>query len=115
MMTRQGKNWGYTTEYFRNAMVSAHHLEIRKGGYCSEHCHEHKYNMFYIVSGQLELTIWRDAKMKDVTIIGEGQSTAVPPGFWHKFRAITSVHCIEMYQVLLNEPDIQRRTEGGLE
>ena len=112
---RQGKKWGYTTDFFRNAIVSGHHLEIRKGGFCSEHHHEFKYNSFYIVSGQLELTIWRDEKMKDVTIIGAGQSTAVPPGFWHKFRGITSVHCIEMYQVLLVEPDIDRRTEGGLE
>jgi len=112
---RQGKKWGYTTEFFRNAMVSAHHLEIRKGGHCSEHKHEHKYNLFYIVSGELEITIWRDEEMKDVTIIGPGQSTAVPPKFWHSFRAITNVNCIEIYQVLLIEPDIERRTEGGLE
>lgn len=112
---RQGKNWGYTTEFFRNAMVSAYHLEIKKGGYCSEHRHQHKYNLFYIISGELELTIWHDRQKTDVTIIGPGQTTAVSPGFYHKFRGITACHCIEMYQVLLIEPDIDRRTVGGVE
>lgn len=112
---RQGKDWGYTTEFFRNAIVSSHHLEIKRGGFCSEHVHEHKYNLFYVISGELELTIWRDEKMKDVTIVTAGQSTAIPPSFWHKFRALTHVECIEIYQVLLLEPDIDRRSDGGVE
>ena len=111
---RQGKNWGYTTEFFRNAMVSAHHLEINEGGYCSEHRHEHKYNSFYVITGVLEITIWRDDKKNpDVTIIEAGQSTAIPPSFYHKFKAVTKCEAIEMYQVLLIEPDIERRTVGG--
>ena len=112
---RQGKNWGYTTEFFRNAMVSAHHLEINEGGYCSEHRHKHKYNQFYILSGILELTIWHDDKVPDVTVIEGGQSTAIPPGFYHKFKALIKCEAIEIYQVLLIEPDIERRTKGGLE
>ena len=96
---RQGKNWGYTTEIFRNAMVSAHHLEINEGGYCSEHCHEHKYNLFYVLTGVLELTIWRNGKTPDVTVIEAGQTTAIPPGFYHKFKAKTECQCIEVYQV----------------
>lgn len=112
---RQGKNWGYTTEIFRNAMVSAHHLEINEGGYCSEHYHKHKYNMFYVLTGILELTIWRNGKTPDVTVIEAGQSSAISPGFYHKFRGKTKCEAIEIYQVLLNEPDIERRTVGGLE
>ncbi len=111
---RQGKNWGYTTEFFRNAMVSAHHLEINEGGFCSEHRHEHKYNLFYVLTGVLELTIWRDGKLRDVTKLEAGQSTAIPPGFYHKFKAKTKCEAIEMYQVLLIEPDIKRRTVGGI-
>jgi len=111
---RQGKAWGYTTEFFRNAMVSAHHLKIKMGGFCSEHRHEYKFNSFYVISGRLELVIWREKDAKDVTVIGPGQSSAIPPGFFHKFRGLTDVECVEMYQVLLIEPDIERRTEGGL-
>jgi len=111
---RQGKDWGYTTEFFRNAMVSAHHLEIRKGGFCSEHIHAHKYNLFYVMSGRLEITIWRENKVKDITILEPGQSSAVSPGFWHAFRGLEETECIEIYQVLLIEPDIKRRTQGGI-
>lgn len=111
---RQGKNWGYITEFFRNAMVSAHHLEIKKGGHCSEHRHEHKYNVFYVTAGKLEITIWRDAKTLDVTVLGPGQTSAVPPGFYHKFKALEDTNCIEIYQVLLIDPDIERRTQGGI-
>ena len=111
---RQGKKWGYTTDFFRSAIFSAHHFEVEKGGYCSEHYHKHKYNLFYVISGVLELTIWRKGKTKDVTKITAGQTTAVSPGFWHQFKALTPVQCIEICQVLLNEPDIKRRTEGGI-
>lgn len=110
---RQGKIWGYTTEISRNATVSIHHLEIKRDGFCSEHRHEHKYNLFYVISGVLELTIWR-GKEKDITIVNAGQSTKIPPGFWHKFKGITPVECIEIYEVLLIGEDIERRTEGGL-
>lgn len=112
---RQGKDWGYTTEFFRNAIVSVHHLEIKKGGYCSEHIHEHKYNLFYVMSGKLEVTIFREEDAKpDVTILQEGQFSAVPPDFWHKFKALDDTECIEVYQVFLADPDINRRTKGGI-
>ena len=120
MLTRQGKNWGYTTGFFRNAVVSAYHLEIRKGGYCSEHKHRHKYNLFYVLSGKLKIKIWREAEgypsmpnIVDVTILERGQISAVPPGFYHKFEALEDTECIEVYQVLLTEPDIERRKPGG--
>ena len=120
MMTRQGKKWGYTTEIFRNAFTSAHHLEVRKGGFCSEHRHKHKYNSFYIIMGVLEITIWQqdedgnETGIKDITLLASGQSSEVPTGLWHQFRAITKCDAIEMYQVLLEGEDIDRRTEGGL-
>jgi len=112
---RAGKIWGYTTEFFRNAIVSAHHLSIRKGGYCSEHRHEHKYNLFYVISGKLEITIWRDDRLEDITVLTSGQSSAIAPGFFHKFKALENTECIEIYQVFLEDPDIDRRTEGGVE
>lgn len=114
-MTKQGKTWGHTTEFFRNAIVSAHHLEIEQGGFCSEHRHEHKFNLFYVISGKLELTIWREEDIMDVTVVGAGQASAIPPGFWHKFKALTRVDCIEIYQVLLLDPDMERRIQGGKE
>jgi len=94
-------------------MVSAHHLEVKKGGYCSEHRHEYKYNLFYVISGRLKITIWRENDVEDVTILTAGQASAVSPGFYHKFEGLEATECVEVYQVLLIEPDIKRRTQGG--
>lgn len=110
---RQGKDWGYTTEFFRNAMVSAYHLEINKGGYCSEHVHKYKFNLFYVISGKLEITIWRENDVKDITVLTAGQVSAVAPGSYHMFKGLEKTECIEVYQVLLIDPDIKRRTQGG--
>jgi len=52
--------------------------------------------------------------MKDVTTLKEGQVSAVPPGLWHCFEALEDSEVIEMYQVLLHDPDIERRTQGGM-
>ena len=110
---RQGKAWGYTTKIFRNATMSIHHLEVKKDGFCSEHRHKHKHNIFYVISGVLELTIWND-EAEDVTLVYTGQTTEIPPGYWHKFKGITPVECIEIYRVCLIGEDIERRTEGGI-
>lgn len=112
-MTVQGKVWGETTEFFRNAIVSAHHLKIKKGGYSSKHAHTRKYNLFYVISGKLEITIWREKDVEDITILRDGQLSAVSPGFYHKFKALEDTECVEVYQVFLEEPDIERMNQGG--
>lgn len=118
---RQGKLWGETTEFFRNATVSAHHLNIKKGGYSSEHRHEHKSNLFYVISGVLEITIFRPLhgsdtyETYDVTVLRAGQTSTVPPGLFHKFKGLEDTEAIELYQVELQEPDIERRRQGGSE
>jgi len=95
-------------------MVSAHYLNIKKGGYCSEHKHDHKYNVFFVISGLLKITIWRDENLKDTTILADNQTTAVPPGFWHSFEALKDTKAVEVYQVILEDPDIERRSQGGV-
>lgn len=107
-----GKVWGLTTEFFRSQITSVHHLRIQKGGYCSVHKHQLKTNIFYIISGQLEIVQEVGGQM-DTTILGPGQSMEITPGIYHKFEALQNTECIEVYQVSLIEPDIQRRTEGG--
>ena len=111
----QGKVWGRTTEFFRNALVSAHHITIKKGGFCSQHKHAHKYNLFYVISGKLLIRIWRDKNTIDETLLCAGQSSAVSPGFYHKFWALEDTEAIEVYQVFLEDPDIERQTGGGVE
>lgn len=111
---KQGKIWGNDDDIFQNMNVSVHYLDIKKGGFSSEHLHIHKANLFYVISGELEITIWREKGMKDITVLRAGDSSAVASGFYHKFRALSDVQCIEIYQVFMQGPDIERRTQGGI-
>lgn len=112
---KEGKIWGMTSMFFRDQTSSAHHITIKKGGFCSKHKHEHKHNLFYVVDGELEITIWREEGMKDITVLKPGQVTGVSPGFYHQFRALQKTEAIEVYQVILTDPDIERENVGGLE
>lgn len=93
-------------------MVSAHHLSINKFGYSSKHKHKHKYNLFYVLSGRLKITIWRD-DTPDITILESGQNSGISPNFYHEFEALENTECIEIYYVFLEDPDIERENQGG--
>ncbi len=112
---KQGKNWGDTETIFANGIVSVHFLNVKKGGFCSEHLHKRKTNKFHVIEGELEISIWQDEKTIDKTILRDGQSTNIPFGVWHKFKGLTDVQCIEIYEVKFSDDDIERRTQGGLD
>lgn len=112
-MIRKGKVWGETVEIFNDSTVSTHVLEIEKGGFCSEHKHDQKSNIFYVIQGGLEVIIWTQEGVKDKTILQAGQGTTVPAGVWHKFHALTDVICVEIYTCRFIGQDIERRTTGG--
>jgi len=117
-MAKQGKVWGETEEIFNNGTVSVNVLKIRRGGYCSEHQHAQKTNLFHIISGKLSISQWRgcsEGEGPDLTVLCGGQSTLVPIGVWHKFQAIEDTLCIEIYAVKINGDDITRRNQGGSE
>ena len=108
-----GKIWGRTTELFRNDTMSTHYLEIEAGGYCSQHRHMQKENVFCVIEGELEITWWDGDDDRKVVIMA-GEHDTVSIGVWHMFRAITHVKCIEIYDYRYDGVDIERRTAGGL-
>jgi len=112
-MPKAGKVWGETEEIFNNGVVSVNHLKIKQGGFCSEHCHEKKSNMFFVTTGNLLIRIWRDDNIDEI-VVWAGESTTVEPGVYHQFRAQTDVECFEIYEVKLKGEDIVRRTTGGM-
>lgn len=111
---KQSKKWGDMREIFESGTVSVHHLKIKKDGFCSEHRHQFKSNLFFVVSGNLKLIIWNESGMKDETVVWPGETTEIPPGVYHKFEALTDVECIEICEVKFMGEDIKRRTEGGV-
>jgi len=113
-MPKSGKVWGETEEIFNNGVVSVNHLKIKKGGFCSEHLHNRKSNMFFIVNGNLLIRTWKAEGIVDEIVIWPGESTTIEPGVYHQFRAQTDVECFEIYDVELKGNDIERRTTGGM-
>lgn len=113
-MIKQSKIWGTTTEIFRNGIVELHRIQIKPGGYCSEHTHKYKYNMFIVETGRLKVTTWKASDIKDVTEIGPQEQTVVPPGEKHLFEALSCTVAYELYWVELQGEDIERMTVGGI-
>ena len=108
-----GKVWGSTQKIFENQNFEVHRIEIKKGGYCSKHKHDYKHNLFFIESGQLEITVWKDG-LEDTTTIGPLQTSDAKPGQFHQFNAKTNVIAYEVYYSEPISGDIIRETMGGI-
>jgi mannose-6-phosphate isomerase-like protein (cupin superfamily) len=92
-------------------------LIIQKGGYCSKHRHFQKYNLFYVITGTLKVTLFLKDGEREY-IIGDDcpkRKLIVRPGTYHQFKALDEVECIEQSFVQYSVEDIQRIGEGGIE
>jgi len=114
-MEINGKVWGITQNIFFKNNVQIDRIEIKKGGYCSTHLHKHKYNMFFVESGEVDIEIWKnDYDLIDKTTLTSQQYTTVKPDEYHKFLAIQDSVIYEIYWVELSKEDIIRKNVGGL-
>jgi mannose-6-phosphate isomerase-like protein (cupin superfamily) len=111
---RMGKRWGWTQLVGVYNSVEIHRIHVKKGGFCSHHYHEHKWNRFILINGQLTVKIHRDDI--DETILLPNMITDVPPKYWHEFEAQEASDALEVYWVPLDANDIVRDDEqlGGL-
>lgn len=115
-MNIQGKAWGFTKPIFNKNNVEIHDLFIHKGGYCSKHKHNSKFNKFIVKKGVLKVSIWKNYGadvLEDVTILTENSECTVPPGDFHSFEALEDTEALEIYWVELRTDDIERTNHGG--
>ena len=109
-----GKIWGVTENVYSNHNFEFHRIEVNKGGYCSKHKHEHKYNGFFVESGKLKVLVWKTSyDLIDETEISAGQFHIVPPGEYHKFEALEDTIAFELYWAGFDSNDIVRDKQGG--
>ena len=109
----QGKFWGTTRCFFENSSSEVHYIEADKGGYCSRHYHQDKWNRFIVLDGKLKVTIYKE-KSEDVTILTDGMFSDVPPGVEHRFEALKNTKALEVYWTNDLDPgDIVRKDTGG--
>ncbi len=115
-MNVQGKIWGSTSPLFNKNNVEIHRIECVKNGFCSKHKHSHKYNMFFVESGKLEIDIWKnDYNLMDRTVLGPQQTCIVSPGEYHLFKCLEDNTIVfEIYWVEIGIDDIIRDNVGGV-
>ena len=111
-----GKIWGNTRTIIENPSFALHQIFIKRGAFCSMHKHEHRFNGFLVISGRLQITVKKnDYDLVDVTELGPGDFTVVPPGEFHQFRGLEVTTAVEYYWTELDSSDILRENHGGVD
>ena len=115
MSNISGKIWGSTELILANSSLEFHKIDFIKGGVCSKHKHEYKWNGFYVMYGQLKIRVWqKDYELVDETILKAGDFTAVKPGLYHSFEGLADGVAFELYWANFDHNDIQRESVGHL-
>jgi quercetin dioxygenase-like cupin family protein len=85
-------------------------LALKKGGFCSWHYHDFKYNLFIVLEGKVLI------ETEDYTkVLLNNDYYAVEPKMKHRFIAKSKAKLIEvMYTNPVLEDDIIRLKQGGL-
>jgi len=108
------KVWGRTQDLLKTPLVELHALTIKANGYCSKHKHEFKANAFFVIDGELEVSVFKnDYALTDVTTLGPGDLMVVKAGEFHQFRAVKDTDCLELYYPEALSEDIVRESVGG--
>jgi len=114
-MNTTGKVWGSTSLLFQKNNVEIHRLVGKRGGFCSYHKHQHKYNMFFVECGKLQIKTQKDSGIQDITTLTTGQTCIVEPDQFHQFKVLEAGIFFEIYWTELKTDDIERVDAGGVE
>ena len=110
---KNGKVWGKTWCLHQNPVVEFHRIEVNAGGECSTHKHAHKWNGFFVESGEMIIRVWQnDYDLVDETVLKPGDFCQVKPGVYHQFEGVKDGVAFELYWAEFNHDDIERRTVG---
>lgn len=114
---KSGKVWGTTELLLKTPLIEIHRLDVLPNAHCSLHSHAYKHNAFYVAQGELIIEVeQRDYDLTDITLLGPGEFTTVPPNLNHLFRTGSAgMQGIEIYYLEPLSMDIIRKTVGGIE
>lgn len=114
MSNIEGKVWGKTENILSNSSLEFHRIEVMSGARCSNHCHKHKWNGFFVEKGELEIHVFKsDYDLEDVTILKAGDFTMVKPGEYHFFKCNSDAIAFEIYWAAPLGVDIVRKDVGS--
>lgn len=105
------KTWGLKEILHLSDTAQLDFLSINEDSSCSVHIHYHKYNLFYVVCGKLEITLFTKNGEKRYTLDEDRRIMIVRPGVYHQFKALEPTECIEYSYVQYSVDDINRKDE----
>ncbi len=108
-MERTIKTWGEKANIFKNDLCEVSVLDLLPKQRCSWHYHQTKWNLFYVLEGQLFIkTHWGIAE------INPGQVFTTRPREMHEFQtALKPCKVVEIMYVCYDPEDIERQELGG--
>ena len=113
MSSIAGKIWGQTELVHKNGVLEFHRIDTKKGGVCSKHKHEFKWNGFFVESGKMMVKVWqKDYDLVDETILNAGDFMRVKPGVFHQFIGLEDGVAFELYWAEFDHNDIKRESVG---
>lgn len=91
------KGWGYEKWIANTEKYCGKLLHFDEGKRCSWHFHKIKDEMFYVQSGELEVTFGESDSRAEasILILRPGDSFHVPTGLRHQMKAITTSDVFE--------------------
>jgi mannose-6-phosphate isomerase-like protein (cupin superfamily) len=111
---KAGKIWGETEDLLKTPLIEVHHIGVKEGSVCSLHKHEFKWNLFFVIYGELAIEVHKkDYDLVDTTILETGEWTTVRPNEYHRFHAITDTEALEIYYLEPLSNDIVRANVGS--
>lgn len=112
IMYRYSKSWGECILVRHDIVQDVFVLKVKKNHRSSWHRHKHKFNLFYVVEG--EISIFTEGScMKAEHVVNKNQCFNVSAGEWHEFRGNEDSIVIEISGVENRADDIERKDAGG--
>lgn len=110
------KVWGITEPLMLSPGMHMHRITFEAGGVCSEHYHQSRYNLFYVISGELLVRIWDGDRITE-QVLRAHEFLSVEPLVRHQFEGVKSGVALEIYWpgtpgYVVDENDITRFTQG---
>lgn len=116
------KAWGRTRQLIDSPDLHVSLIEVESGGYCSRHLHSTKHNIFAVLSGCLQVTVFEPfpdnhIPLETRALSQQDQPFVVAPNTVHQFLGNERTFAAEAYFARvpgrLRDDDIVRYSVGG--
>lgn len=105
------KVWGTRNRILLTDTCEIDYLKLKANTFCSQHSHENKINLFYVLKGKVRI----DSEFGKV-VLQKGQSFTVSPPLKHRFVILADSEMVEIAFVnkgKVEADDIKREKQGG--